>query len=417
MFRFCTEVDGNIINDAKKNAVDLRPNVSEKGEWRVLRYNRSKVVKTVIVTGGLALFLAACGSQDQGAVPQPSDVSSPPAIHHYGDLSNLEDRRQQLYQFISEQMTGPQGIYTNLQDTAQDAELTTGHELLSESAGLIMRQAVLNGDQTEFEQVWELARQTFDSEEIFSYRYSPKLAKRYSVNAAVDDMRIIRALYEAATEFQTEEYRMEAERYGARFYGTNVKNGQLYDFFDDEYSITNDFITLCYIDLKTLELLPVDMEQKQKLLDRMDLIIKEGYLSNEFPFYQTRYSYGTGEYSSESVNTVESLLTILHLAEVGKHKPESISFIKEKVSSDSLYGRYSTNGKAETDIRSTAIYAITAMIGSVIGDQPLYEESIAQMNKFQIRDQSSGLMGGFGDTGTKQAYSFDNLMALLAYSY
>ncbi|MHA7963427.1 hypothetical protein ACX93W_04720 [Paenibacillus sp. CAU 1782] len=383
----------------------------------MLRYNRSKVVKTVIVTGGLALFLAACGSQDQGAAPQPSQTASPPAIHHYGDVSNAQDRRQQLHEFITEHMTGPYGIYTNLQDTAQDAELTTGHELLSESAGLMMRQAVLNGNRTEFEQVWELARQTFDSEEIFSYRYSPKLAKRYSVNAAVDDMRIIRALYEAANEFQAEEYRMEADRYGARFYGTNVKNGQLHDFFDEEYSITNDFITLCYIDLKTLELLSVDTEQKQKLLDRMELVIKEGYLSNEFPFYQTRYSYGTGEYSGESVNTVESLLTILHLAEVGKHKPESISFIKEKVSAGEMYGRYSTSGKAETDIRSTAIYAITAMIGSVLGDQSLYEESISQMNQFQISDKTSGMMGGFGDTGTKQAYSFDNLMALLAYSY
>lgn len=149
----------------------------------------------------------------------------------------------------------------------------------------------------------------------------------------------------------------------------------------------------------------------------METIIQGGYLSNDFPFYQTRFSYSSSEYSTESVNTVESLLTILHLAEIGKHKPESISFIREKVSNGSLYGRYSTSGKAESYIRSTAIYALSAMIGSVIGDQSLYEISIAQMNKFQIKNQSSEMNGGFGDTVAKQAYSFDNLMALLAYSY
>ncbi len=384
----------------------------------MLRYNRNKVVKSVIVTGGLALFLAACGSQAQGAVPRPNQTAaSPPAIHHYGDLSNVKDRRQQLSQFISEHMMGPHGIYTNLLDTDQNGELTTGHELLSESAGLMMRQAVLTGDKSGFDRIWGAARQTFDTDQLISYRYSPKLDKRFSVNAAVDDLRIIRALYEAGAEFQAEEYRMEADRYGSRFYGTNVKNGQLYDFFDADYGVTNDFITLCYIDLKTLELLPVDTADKNTLVEKMGTIIQDGYLSDEFPFYSTRYDYSNESYATGSVNTVESLLTILHLAEVGKHKPESISFIKEKVSAGELFGRYSISGKAETDIRSTAIYAITAMIGSVLGDQALYDESISKMNKFQISDKASGMLGGFGDTGTKQAYSFDNLMALLAYSY
>lgn len=384
----------------------------------MLRYNRNKVVISVIVTGGLALFLAACGSQEQGAAPRPNQTeSSPPVIHHFGDLSNVKDKRQQLYQFISENMTGPRGIYTNLLDTAQDSELTTGHELLSESAGLMMRQAVLTGDKSGFDRTWGVARQTFDTDQLFSYRYSPKLEKRYSVNAAIDDLRIIRALYEAGAEFQTEEYRIEADRYGARFYGTNVKNGRLYDFFDADYGVTNDFITLCYIDLKTLELLPVDTAEKNTLVGKMGTIIQDGYLTDEFPFYHTRYDYGNGGYTTESINTVESLLTILHLAEVGKHKPESISFIKEKVYAGELFGRYSTSGKAETDIRSTAIYAITAMIGSVLGDQSLYNESISKMNQFQISDKTSGMLGGFGDAGAKQAYSFDNLMALLAYSY
>ncbi|UJF36089.1 hypothetical protein [Paenibacillus hexagrammi] len=91
---------------------------------------------------------------------------------------------------------------------------------------------------------------------------------------------------------------------------------------------------------------------------------------------------------------MESLLTILSLAEVHQQRPESMAYLKQHVKEGTLYGKYSAEGVPLTDIRSTAIYAITAMIGSVTGDQELYESSIEQMNKFQINDTNSELEGG-----------------------
>ncbi|SFF00345.1 Glycosyl hydrolases family 8 [Paenibacillus algorifonticola] len=383
--------------------------------------------KGILTAITFVLLLTACGRSEQ---PTPSSLRASPASsketpavitllpeQHYGDKLQMQDKRQKLYHFITTELSGTAGIYTNLQDTEQTAELTTGHEMLSESAGLMMRYKALTQQKSAFEAEWTLAKQTFNMEAAFSYRFSPKLQKRYTLNAAVDDLRIIRALYEASDVFQSEAYMQEADSFGKRFYEHNVKNGYLYDFYDETYKITNDFITLCYIDLKTLGLLPIEAGERQTLIASMEKIIKDGYLSDEFPFYETRYDYGAGKYSSDHINMVESLLTVLALAEMGEEKAESIRYIKERVKAGTLYGQYTREGAATTDTRSTAIYAITAMIGSVIGDQTLYADSIGKMNEFQIEEVGSSLLGGFGDTAAQQAYSFDNLMALLAYTY
>lgn len=331
--------------------------------------------------------------------------------------ANRNQALEALDQFIHSKLTGPYGVYTNLLDTNQSEEAASGHEVLSESASLLMRAAVLSGDKERFAEEWMLAKRTFDIDSGFSYRYSPKLQKQYPVNAAVDDLRIIGSLYEAGIAFENEGYTEEADKFGQRFYNNNVKNGYLYDFYDKDYKITNKFITLCYINLGTLQKLSINSELRNILIKNMEQIIAAGYLSDEFPFYETRFNYEGGTYSSENINTVESLLSILALAEVDQHKSSSIEYIKQQVEAETLYGQYTREGKPLNDIRSTAIYAITAMIGSEIGDGALYRTSIERMNEFRITDVSSNLYGGFGDSHSGQAYSFDNLMALLAYMY
>lgn len=85
--------------------------------------------------------------------------------------------------------------------------------------------------------------------------------------------------------------------------------------------------------------------------------------------------------------------------------------------SGTLYGQYTREGIPTNTIQSTAIYALTAMIGSELDDQELYENSIQRMSQFQVNDAGSPLYGSFGDTKSQTVYSFDNLMALLTFSY
>lgn len=338
----------------------------------------------------------------------PSDHEVP--MNNAQEIHELED-------FILTELTGPYGVYTNLLETEQSGEAASGHEILSESASLRMLAAVRSGKKEQFAEEWERAKQIFDMNSGFSYRYSPKQQKLYSVNAAVDDLRIIRALYEAGDRFEDDQYIEEANKYSQRFYEYNIKNGYLYDFYDKSYKTTNRFVTLCYINLGTLRKLSISNEFRDLLTNQMSAILEDGYLSDDFPFYETRFDYESGAYHSENINTVESLLSILALAEVDLQRSTSIEYIKQQVEAGTLYGQYSREGQPLNQIRSTAIYAITAMIGAEIGDDSLYRNSIARMNEFRITNPSSILYGGFGDEATGQAYSFDNLMALLAYVY
>lgn len=375
-----------------------------------------KIVLAAAAAGAALILLFAFVYPKLVAPSIPSKASLLPRQHDSKTV-NTQNQQLELHRFIKTNLSGPYGVYTNLLDTNQSQEAATGHEVLSESASLMMRYAALTKQQQAFETEWLLARQTFDLPSGFSYRFSPKLQKQYSLNAAVDDLRMIRALYEAGYVFNEHRYTEEANRYGDRFYAHNVKNDRLYDFYDESYRTTNSFFTLCYVDFKTLELLPISASKRQALIGAMQQIVQNGYLSDSFPFYETRFSYERNTYMSENINTVESLLTILALAEVKQHKEASIRYIKEQVRNGALYGQYTRDGTAANQIQSTAIYAITAMIGSEIGDQALYEDSIHRMNAYRIADSGSPLYGGFGDAKTNQAYSFDNLMALLAYAY
>ncbi|MCR2807821.1 hypothetical protein [Paenibacillus soyae] len=340
--------------------------------------------------------LPACAGQGRPHVPAPP--------------TEAESR---LLDYLLTEQLGEHGVYTNRLDTDQSDLLASGQEVLSESAGLLMRYYARSGDREAFEKAWNQARQTFDQPGSFSYRYSPKHNKRYGVNAAVDDLRIIRALFEAADSFGEKAYLAEAEQNAGRFLMHNVKDGKLFDMYDEHNHTTNAFITLCYVDHYTLSLMN---EAGKKLRADMLGIVQEGYLSDAFPFYETRYDYESKQYVSDGINMVESLLTVLSLAEVGKQKETSIRFIKEKVAEGQLYGRYSREGEALTDVRSTALYALAAMIGHASQDNELYESAIRQMEQFRIQDPASELYGGFGDPATGQAYSFDNLTALLAYA-
>lgn len=371
--------------------------------------------RLIAIFGVLATILAGCS---QGTTRSGDGSDGVPPANRYGASAAYDEGRGALEGFIARRMTGQDGVYTNLIDTAQDGIAASGHEVLSESAGLLMRYYALTGQREAFAKTWSRARAVFDMTTAFSYRYSPRLDRRYSVNAAIDDLRVIRALYEAGILLKDNSYTAEADRYGERFYTYNVKDANLYDFYDETYKTTNDFLTLCYIDLKTLGMLKLEDGDKKRLLENSRRIAEGGYLGDAFPFYETRYEYGKQAYASpEDIRTVESLLTILHLSEVGLEHPASVAYIKQQVKAGALYGTYSRTGEPKDSVRSTAIYALAAMIGSAADDKELYEQALARMNELRTMGTGGPLDGGFGDPATGQAYSFDNLTALLALAY
>lgn len=367
------------------------------------------------ITAGV-LLIAGTGCESSGS-GTASGKSMLPASYYGGDIKGGSDREGELHRFIRERLSGPDGVRTNYIDTEQNKEQATGFEILSESASLLLRYQALSRNREGFAAGWEQAKRVFDRDRLFSYRYSPKLSKQYPLNAAVDDLRMIRALYEAGEVFGDKAYTVLADKYGLRFAKYNIPDGEMRDFYDETFNKANSFITLCYIDLKTLDKLPLPSKEHSNVMKKMQNIVANGYISDLFPFYQTRYNYENKSYEANSIHTVESLLTILSLAEIGQAPEASLRYIKQEVLHGALFGAYSLAGKPLNDIQSTAIYALAAMIGSETRDRELYEAAVQRMQAYRVDDPVSPLYGGFGDTGSGQAYSFDNLMALLAYRY
>lgn len=328
------------------------------------------------------------------------------------------DRREDLEFFIDARLMDEKGIATNyLPNSELDGELATGEERLSESSGLYLRHLQLVDTQGRFDSFYKQTKQLFYDKVQFSYRIDQN-GKKYAVNASIDDLRIIRALIGAKARYQTDTYDKEIDQLAKNFMATSMNDYILVDFYDVENEQKSQETSLFYVDFTTMGYLFKKYDVSSDYLQYHYELINNGYLSDEFPFYQTRYNHKKKAYENNgTINIIESLLTILHLSETGLQKPESIDFIKNRVSKGTLFNSYDLNGNPVDKNQSAASYAITALIGVEIQDKDLYNASIRALNGFQITDSNSQLFGGFGEVRTQEVFSFNNLMALLAYDY
>ena len=307
------------------------------------------------------------------------------------------------------------GIRTNIRDIPANYEFAVGSDVLSESQGLFMTYAVIENDPSLFEKSFHFVNDKLVLNESISYRYSDEYGK-FSVNAAIDDFRIIRALLEAAIKFDESSYQKAALNFANRLYRTNVADSALYDFYDSAYQEHNDFLTLCYGDLKTIAILSSEDGRWKPVFENVKQIIEQGYISDEFPFFATSYHYESNSYKLSDIETVQSLITAIHLAELYLCPKRTVEFIKRKVLAGELYGKYNITGEPLNEIESTAIYALASILGRLVKDDDLQKAALEQMKKFQIVAKNDPLYGGFANSETLEAFSFDNLYALLAFT-
>mgnify|MGYP003361950846 CR=1 FL=1 len=340
-----------------------------------------------------------------------------PQVHAAVKLSTTQTVQQQhLQEFVTQRLLTKQGIYTNYLDTKQRTTTASGHEMLSESAGYYLQHLVLTGQKKAFRTFYQQTVTTFYSHDQFSYRYDPRTKKRSTVNASVDDLRILNSLLAYDQTFKTTHYQKTATSLYRDLQQHSLIKGRLYDYADGQTGKHAPTITLCYLNLKTLRHFEGKTAKGRQQWQRQLKLVKRGYLGSVAPLYKTRYNYQRKVYTnSKELNIVESLLTMLHLAEVDQLPTASQQWLQQQVAAGKLYNRYDQKGKALTSDQSAGGYALAAMIGQTTGNAKLYQAAIQHVATFQITTQSSPLYGGLGDAATKQAYSFDNLTALVAY--
>lgn len=327
----------------------------------------------------------------------------------------IQNRRSILKTFIQQKLMKDGNIVTNYLPDDEQQNVATGHDLLSESAGLYLLDLAAKDTKGRFDVFYKRTMDTFYDGTQFSYRVSDK-GEKYKVNASLDDLRILRALIIAKANFETNDYDDDIQSISEKFIKNSTNDGLLIDFYDAEHDEKSQEISLFYLDFKTLgylyQLHGIDVKYLQYQVN----LAKGGYISDDFPLYHQKYSYQAEEYQDgESVNIIESLLTIRYLAEIGEAQQSSLDFVKEHVAKGTLFNAYDLNGNPVDKNQSAASYAIAALIGYFTDDEELYKQAVSILENFQMMDATNVLYGGFGDPITKEVYSFNNLMALLAY--
>lgn len=331
----------------------------------------------------------------------------------------FDEEEQRCSDFFEENMISEQfEIYTNYTETTEKGELATGHDVLAESYGLMMMRAVMQNERKTFDECNTYLLNNLWNGNFLSWRKNSVTGENSSVNAAVDDLRVIQSLLLGYETWQERPLYRQAQTMARKLYRHNVRNGFFTDMYDEASDTTSSTVTLCYQNLTAFQMLRKIDGRWDKVYQNALVTLQEGYLSDTLPLYQTRKNMQTGLYETETVNSIESLLTVLHLAEVGEARTETLQWLRQNALQGTLYSSYDKEtGQPATTLQSTAVYAIAAIIGAVVEDETLYQAAITRMNLYQVRDTNSEIYGAYGDAASKTVYSFDNLYALSAFCY
>ncbi len=318
-----------------------------------------------------------------------------------------------LYNFISRGFVDENGrVITNLKSYQGSGDT------LSESVGLFMQYCVLDGKREQFDrEVKFLKEKMLTDKHLVRWRVGKSNA---GCNAAIDDLRIIRALTDASEKWGEGEYADLAGFLQEGLFSFQVNGRNLYEFYDWMTEKNKHRIPLCYLDLYTMDGLSEFNRNWLNIEERGLSIIYGGRISDGSPFYFKYYDYDSGGYAfdeeyrqDKGICLTYTLITAIHLAEVNEESYALTQWLKSEIDKGPLYAWYNPHTlKPVNGVKSTAVYALAAAYADKTGERELYSRLIDQMLKFSVQDKKSRYYGGFGDPTTGYFHAFDNLTAL-----
>lgn len=324
-------------------------------------------------------------------------------------------REKAVYGFIQKYLMDSNGsLKTNI------ARYEGSEDTLSESIGLIMNYCVLSGKKEQFDrEITFLQENMLAGGNLIKWRVGKSKA---NCNAAIDDLRIVRALMEAYDLWGIKEYRDLAGFIQQDLYEKQVWNGNLCEFYDWASDRSKHSIPLCYLDLHTMDRVGVFNNNWFLTEKRARAVISQGRISEASPFFYKYFNYETGGYSLDEeykkgggVCLTYTLYTALHLAEMNEETELLTRWLSREMEKGKLCAWYNPHTlKPANTMESTAVYALAAVYAWRTGEEQLYSQLIEAMMRFMVEDKKSSYFGGFGQPKTKTFYSFDNLTALWA---
>lgn len=324
-------------------------------------------------------------------------------------LQNLMLQKSRVTEnFITEQLMDEEGGI----HSTYSADILQS-DVLSESQGLMLQYAAKDGNRELFDRTLGYVNTYMSGEGLTAWTVTDKNAS--NVNALLDDLRIYGALELAQEQWGEYEEALESFRQKLLEYG--MENGSYIDFYDSKLKKKAQRLTLCYIDLLTMEKLAAAGEEFATAYEAALDLLAGGQISQEFPLYYGWYDYKEDSYEAEELNAAEAMVTLLHLAQADRLPEVTLSWLKEQMARGGVKARYDVDGNIVSGYNydSTAVYAIIAMIGVTVEDEELTAQAVNKMEKMRIRDAELAYNGAFGLEDGSGISSFDQLIPLQAY--
>lgn len=324
----------------------------------------------------------------------------------------LRGRNADLEAFVVQHMMSADGgVYTGVKPVSG---LAAGHDVLSESQGLLMEYAAELDDAHLFLQALR-----FVQDRMMSYPLPVWVLEdeqQISVNALLDDLRMLKAL--DVMQRRHGGYREITASLAESIALYNIQKQRPVDFYDFSQKTPASRFTLCYADFAALQVLCQYVPIVEDVQANTEALVEGGYISDAFPFYRNYYDYSTGTYDSSSINMVEGLYTLYHLAEVGRLKQTSLNWIREKLEQGALFARYDVTGEVTVgyEYESPAIYALVGLIALEVDDPELLTRAVERLEEFRVFDAAAAHNGAIGGGTMEQMAAYDQLITLLLYA-
>ncbi len=336
-----------------------------------------------------------------------------------GELNAMLDYAEQgadaqTLSFVQEHLTTSDGG-VQLHVQADSSDSPSGQDVLSESQGLIMEYAALTHNEDLFTCAYRYTEDQLESDNGLLRWYGTKTGSTAQVNALLDDLRVLQAMY--SQNQLTGECEDELTKHAAAIALYNIdSDGNLVDFYTFADGSKAHQLTMCYADWGALDVLEELEPYTKSSIKAAREIVDGAYLGDAFPFYANNYDYETDLYDTGSLNMAEAMLTLLHQAEADSLPDASLQWLRTQMAGDGIWARYDIQGNVVPgyEYQSSAIYAIAGMIALECDDDALLTQAVSRMEEYRCFDTSSELNGAFASS-MEDVSSFDQCMALVLY--
>lgn len=289
--------------------------------------------------------------------------------------------------------------------------MATGEEILSESLALYLEYALINDEAQEYKSAVTILKEFFIDEDYlirWKIKYNDQPPLSPTINAPVDDLRIIRTLFLAGERFENDEYIELAVKLSDALYEHTVQNNHLLAFNHPSAKkaplVYNDFFAFYLIQNHDSRWRPV-------LNKSIKFTLKKQVCG--FPFYEDDYWLKEGLTVENQFMVLENFWVFYNLSRIGYKDEDALLWIIESIEKGPILGRYNRIENSFWGYESPSIYALVAKIALVYHEPELYNMAITKLDQMVIK--SGDYKGGFVDLISGQAYSYDQLLPLIAY--